>query len=230
MSLPNEVVVSTSKLTALGDAVRSRFGVSGDLTLDEMTEIVMPSLPSEYQQVDYIEMNGNQYINPNLLLKDILAWEVEIATNATSTLQGFGSTDIPENYQATQALVNNGNYIIRWKNQEKTQAVDTDFHKLYMSPTKLKIDNSETVISSTKSNSDNRFLFFARNQLSTSEVIDKWMGKSKYVKVWHTSGQALLYLPCYRKSDNVIGLYNVIFNEFHTNAGTGSFSCYPSPT
>ena len=36
MSLPNEVVVSTSKLTALGDAVRSRFGVSGELTLDEM--------------------------------------------------------------------------------------------------------------------------------------------------------------------------------------------------
>ena len=40
MSLPNEVVVSTSKLTALGDAVRSKTGGQADLTLDEMATAV----------------------------------------------------------------------------------------------------------------------------------------------------------------------------------------------
>lgn len=32
------------------------------------------------------------------------------------------------------------------------------------------------------------------------------------------------YIPCYRKSDNVIGLYDIITDEFKTNAGTGSFT------
>ena len=32
------------------------------------------------------------------------------------------------------------------------------------------------------------------------------------------------YIPCYRKSDNVVGLYDIIADEFKTNAGTGSFT------
>lgn len=31
-------------------------------------------------------------------------------------------------------------------------------------------------------------------------------------------------IPCYRKSDNVIGMYDIINNNFYTNAGTGSFT------
>lgn len=40
MSLPNEVIVSTSKLTAIGDAIRSKTGGQEDLTLDEMATAV----------------------------------------------------------------------------------------------------------------------------------------------------------------------------------------------
>lgn len=31
------------------------------------------------------------------------------------------------------------------------------------------------------------------------------------------------YVPCYRKSDNVIGLYDIVTGTFYTNAGTGTF-------
>ncbi len=45
MSLPNEVIISTSKLTALGDAIRSKTGGQSDLTLDEMATAVA-NIPS----------------------------------------------------------------------------------------------------------------------------------------------------------------------------------------
>ena len=32
------------------------------------------------------------------------------------------------------------------------------------------------------------------------------------------------FVPCYRKSDNVIGLYDTVEGVFYTNAGTGSFT------
>ena len=31
------------------------------------------------------------------------------------------------------------------------------------------------------------------------------------------------YIPCYRKSDNVIGMYDLINDVFHTNSGSGKF-------
>jgi hypothetical protein len=31
------------------------------------------------------------------------------------------------------------------------------------------------------------------------------------------------FIPCYRKSDNVIGMYDVINDAFYTNSGTGTF-------
>ena len=32
------------------------------------------------------------------------------------------------------------------------------------------------------------------------------------------------FIPCYRKSDNVIGMYDTVTNTFYTNAGTGTFA------
>jgi hypothetical protein len=51
------------------------------------------------------------------------------------------------------------------------------------------------------------------------------IGKNKIYKVKLTKGSTLerYYVPCYRKSDNVIGLYDLVNNTFTTNAGTGTF-------
>lgn len=59
-----------------------------------------------------------------------------------------------------------------------------------------------------------------------------WSNEAKYVSEYrvfyllHTrSGVPLLELiPCYRKSDGVIGMYDTVGKRFLTNAGTGSFT------
>ncbi len=35
------------------------------------------------------------------------------------------------------------------------------------------------------------------------------------------------YIPCYRKADNVAGMYDIVNNVFYTNAGTGKFTVGP---
>ena len=35
------------------------------------------------------------------------------------------------------------------------------------------------------------------------------------------------FVPCYRKADNVIGLYDLVYNEFYTNQGIGTFTKGP---
>ena len=50
-------------------------------------------------------------------------------------------------------------------------------------------------------------------------------GKIYYFKVTDKSTGKLErnMIPCYRKSDNVIGLYDTVNGEFYTNKGTGMF-------
>ena len=39
------------------------------------------------------------------------------------------------------------------------------------------------------------------------------------------NGEEIVSLvPCYRKSDNVIGAYDTVTDTFYTNAGTGTFT------
>ena len=49
------------------------------------------------------------------------------------------------------------------------------------------------------------------------------------VKLYHAvisegTGIKANYIPCYRKSDSVIGLYDVVGNSFYPNNGSGSFT------
>ena len=48
-------------------------------------------------------------------------------------------------------------------------------------------------------------------------------------KIYHNkiaiSGSIIRYfVPCYRKSDSVIGMYDLVNNQFYINAGTGTFT------
>jgi len=50
-----------------------------------------------------------------------------------------------------------------------------------------------------------------------------------YFKVWQDGILQRHLIPCYRKSDNEIGMYDIVNGVFYSNAGTGSFTCYPTP-
>lgn len=43
-------------------------------------------------------------------------------------------------------------------------------------------------------------------------------------KAWNDGSLVLCAVPCYRKADGVIGMYDTVNKVFYTNAGTGSFT------
>ena len=43
------------------------------------------------------------------------------------------------------------------------------------------------------------------------------------LKMWKDDVLVRNFIPCYRKSDNVIGLYDLVNNVFYLNQGTGTF-------
>lgn len=42
--------------------------------------------------------------------------------------------------------------------------------------------------------------------------------------IYEKGKQVAYFVPCYRKEDGVIGLYNTVDKQFYTNGGTGTFN------
>lgn len=48
-----------------------------------------------------------------------------------------------------------------------------------------------------------------------------------YVKIWDNGVQVRNMIPCYRKSDDVVWMYDTINDVFYTNQGSWSFTAWP---
>ena len=62
---------------------------------------------------------------------------------------------------------------------------------------------------------------FARNNQGTT---DRYSHIKLYLCEIYDNGTLIRdFVPCYRKADNAIGLYDTVNDVFYTNAGTGTF-------
>ena len=90
--------------------------------------------------------------------------------------------------------------------------------------------NTGTVLYNTSSwatisNSDTRTIpLLAYKDRTNNKVCRHASAKLYSCKIWDNDVLIRDFVPCYRKSDNVIWLYDMVNDVFYTNAGTGSFT------
>ena len=51
----------------------------------------------------------------------------------------------------------------------------------------------------------------------------KFIGRLYSCTICENSNYCRNFIPCYRKSDNKLGLYDLVEGKFYTNQGTGDF-------
>lgn len=176
-------------------------------------------LPSEYQQVEYLESTGTQYIDTGIYLTntDIIKCIFEIV-EVSGALGGiYGAFDTNKYYQL----------VIR-------------------NPIQLRVGTTANQVGSTNVITNQIYETIAQNGIYTQNNIDYiftsseafTLSQSCYVFARNNNGQVLntfskiysfeivnkcIFIPCYRKSDTEPGMYDTVNNVFYTNAGTGSF-------
>lgn len=172
------------------------------------------ALPSEYQEVEYIESTGTQYINTGVVgATTNMAYEIKFQKTgywligAVSIAGSSGDSAISANQ-------------IRFGTQYVTNLnLNEDAHTIYVDKEKYTIDGTTTNWDSTSTLTGNKniYLFWANGS-----SIDK-NGKIYYCNIYDNNTLVRCFVPCYRKSDNEIGMYDLVNNKFYTNAGTGNF-------
>lgn len=194
---------------------------------------VTPRLPNEYQELDYIESTGTQYIDTNYIINANTKIEDWITGNIDNA--SLNGSDGPNNSSISKFRFkygfNLGNWAIgyadKWLSIYKTsKPIDTNtFYKFTIGKGIQKI---EPDIFSYEYNygldayPTRTMLLFALRE-NTNKIMYATNLKRKECKIYENNVLIRDFIPCYRKIDNVVGLYDLMNNQFYTNAGTGVF-------
>lgn len=189
-------------------------------------------LPSEYQQVEWIKSDGNQYIdtgitfNHGIKISATMGW-----INSPSNLKAlFGARTQTGNYRFFVISVSsriNISYVTDIdtnitiiSNELYDFVFDTTQDEIF----KYAIDGVEYSrnISNLSTNTTGYIFAYHRGNDNTVQAITAAIYKS--MKIQNAEGVTLFNgIPCYRISDGEVGIYDIATNRFLSNLGTGDF-------
>ena len=191
---------------------------------------ITPRLPSAYQEVAYIQSTGTQYIDTGVLPSSntniIMDYEyisgqsgkyIPLACERITV--GANMFGIWINDRTKEIAINYGTIdtaAISGTNGAGRHTYSNDGNKWYLDGNLIK------TISTSSFSSTGSFFIFALNagtEIQTRDCTAKLYSFTAY----QNSNLIRKLVPCYRKSDNAIGLYDLVNNVFYTNVGTGAF-------
>lgn len=189
-------------------------------------------LPPEYQEVEYIESTGNEYINTGWVPTvdcGVVVKGAFLSYTSSAPMIGSGSTGgsrfFPLAWTSNQSLrftygnaEYSRNYII---GEEIFVTFNKPARKLYING-ELKHTYGDTYTVST-----NPLYLFGTSGYGGNLYLNQ--SRLWFVRIFDNGDQIKRNLvPCYRISDKKPGMYDTVNGVFYTNAsGSGEFKCGP---
>ena len=188
-------------------------------------------LPEEYQQVEYIESTGAQYIDTDVKPTNNTVVEIKYASNldASSYFMLYGSrTSVSSNDKHSFYKESNTGYYAGFGGDNLSgsgiyNTSSTELHTIKNGARGLYVDDILiTTYQNYTFNSTLSMYLFGLNQANTLDS-RTFKGKIYSCKIYEDSSLIRDFIPCYSKTDNVVGLYDIVNDVFYTNRGTGEF-------
>ncbi|MBR2241011.1 MAG: InlB B-repeat-containing protein, partial [Clostridia bacterium] len=175
------------------------------------------TLPDEYQEVEYIRFTGDQYIDTGVVPTNHTT-EVKFDFEEYVNGEHLFGTSSGSNYYHFTAYRNRYSWGINGS-QGDAGSWTTGAHTLIYNESSVMLDDTKLGNVSNPTSSTNLLIGDRGSRVSLLQ------GKIYYFKITdRTTGDVVRdFVPCYRKSDGEIGLYDIINGVFYTNNGTGTF-------
>lgn len=196
---------------------------------DQVNNVFYPlkdSFEKEFTKLDYIQSSGTQYIDTGVQATNKTVVEAELFTNSTENKNWFGGSagTSYSNFSFNSWKQNQAEYQYgssnTWNHPNVSDNVIGSKFKVTFGNGALKINDTKIVDLSTTAFTDTKNIFiFVRNG-GTAYI----SGKLYSFKIYDGTNMIKNFIPCKRKSDGVVGLYDTYNNVFHTNQGTGEFT------
>ena len=240
-------IVDGADLTDIADAIRAKGGTSGQLQFPqgfvdavEAIETGGGDLPSEYQQVDYVETDGNSRIDTGIAFdasKDFVLKAVaminpsmsqtNLARNSGWNAGGtFGVAFTSSKWFWYDGLTPSSSYNLAASSEATKIEITIEAGANANTISKYSDATNSKTLTRTHPNVANRTflnfpLFAASAQNDYSYTPAGLRIRSAIIILGSEMKRDLV--ACYRKADGVIGFYDRLNDVFYTNQGAGTF-------
>lgn len=191
-------------------------------------------LPVGYQQVEYIESTGTQWIDTGLKMYNNS--EIDLCFSFDDIPQDcsiFGSRDsatvnnfeIASSKPAFPLYLDFGNYNTS-RATYSGATINTKYICIISKSLRAVYDENRTLLArnTTLISADNVTRLNARIfDTAGGFSTNKLKGKVYYCKIWNGENLIRNFIPC-KNPSNVAGMYDTVNKVFYTNAGTGTFT------
>lgn len=191
-------------------------------------------LPDEYQEVEFITANGNQYFWSDVLIQDGLTVDAKQSFNGGDSYLFGGHADNTGNNRCAYNGMYNQRVQSAYPSYFLTGAVTSDgtvFHiittfkeghrTIYIDGVNVMDDSRGTAVQET----GKYCVVFGQRSKGDDmpgTVSNTYRGSLYSLKVSKNSVLLADYVPCYRKADSKPGMYDLVTGTFYVNQGTGN--------
>lgn len=185
-----------------------------------------PILPDGYTKVNYIESSGTQYIDTGYIPNANTKIEIKCLLIVGGGGLTFGNRMPAEGGgdDIYYSLASASGKVTFFYNQRVRVISDLnlgDFVDFSVESNKVNFNGVEYDNITIDQFPTYPIILFGLNNADTIALSSTKIGRTK---IYENNVLIHDYIPCYRNSDSVGGMYDVIVEEFLTNDGTGDFS------
>lgn len=181
----------------------------------ELMQLKKGGLPKEYEQLEFIYGNGNSYIDCGI--KPNYQFEYELKCNAVTGNVVVGTDFISDGNDYRFFHVNNMYYFdVGSKRINGLSNKIANYHMKWGNYYIYDVDNDKRVEGTTFDENMNGAIISSNIKLLSGLRIVA--GKVWLFKIWDNGKLVRDYIPSRRKSDNVVGLYDLVEGKFYTSA------------
>ena len=211
---------------------------------EDIDSLYYPTIPDEYQQVEYVTFNRSGascgYIDTGIVTTYDYTFLIKASTHKTgvSDMILFGNDRAPGNYcwfdYYSSLPANRPEFVYHCASYNYSDIGHYQLDLTDDTPAIFNISRGCVYVNgqpfttmnytSTGNNSKTLYLGAAHNTQNTG-----FIGNIYYFKMWDAPNNNVIaeYVPCYRKSDNVIGFWDTVTETFFTNSGPVAFTKGP---
>ena len=185
-------------------------------------------VPGTYQELEYIEANGTQYINTGFAETNTWTCDCKFYNPSANSNYLYGGRQNSSSY-LINGLYHNSTLEYNWYalKYEASSTVEMT-QRIEGSNVRININGSEHLVPVASGTNGNTIFIFACNNSSVRYYASTL--RLYYFKMYNNNTLVRDFIPVIRITDNVVGLYDAVNGTFYTNQGSGSFAPGPYVT
>jgi len=209
------------------DTVTSTFFTNQGTGSFRMGAVIDDTFNASYQQVEYLESSGTQYIDTGVVSQPEIQASINFYRGSSSnsgTLIGSTNNSSKRLYVTVSNVYELATTNYYYSSATPATGRVVNIKVIFNNGDSKIYENNSSVISSSDTNigNANNLFLLARNK---GPSVDRILTCRIYdCKIISALTIARIFIPCYRKSDSVAGLYDMVNGVFYTNSGTGTFA------